>query len=158
MRGRGRNPSQPLHPLLQSNQVKKKKTILSFFNGGVGRHITHPRHKPPDPAYLEQYTREHRVDQAAIFVDSAPMAPGKITNHQSKKQKGKGGELTWCHSASQAAFDGLLKCRERRGRNDDGPASELRLRSHCRPSSPTTHPPPHRVTFGVQQISMANGP
>lgn len=148
-------------PLLHSQPSKKMQNFifLAFHStGGVERHISHPRHKPPDPAHLEHHFQRQNTHESAESTRlpfSTALVLSRTPNHL-PKQKGKGGELSWCHSASQAASRGPAELQ--RGREHEtitnGPASELRLRSHCRPSPP----PPHRATFRGQQISMANGP
>lgn len=154
MRGRGRHPSST------PNQAKRSK-ILSFL-------LFTPLEALSATSVIQDINPPTRrisniISNVKIYT-RAPSRPGchfrrlwssaGITNHL-PKQKGKGGELSWCHSASQAASRGPAELqRGERARNDNGPASELRLRSHCRPSPP----PPHRATFRGQQISMANGP
>lgn len=154
MRGRGRHPSST------PNQAKRSK-ILSFL-------LFTPLEALSATSVIQDINPPTRrisniISNVKIYT-RAPSRPGchfrrlwssaGIPNHL-PKQKGKGGELSWCHSASQAASRGPAELqRGERARNDNGPASELRLRSHCRPSPP----PPHRATFRGQQISMANGP
>lgn len=113
MRGRGRHPSST------PNQAKRSK-ILSFL-------LFTPLEALSATSVIQDINPPTRrisniISNVKIYT-RAPSRPGchfrrlwssaGITNHL-PKQKGKGGELSWCHSASQAAFEGLLNCSEGR--------------------------------------------
>lgn len=123
MRGRGRHPSST------PNQAKRSK-ILSFLlftplealsATSVIQDINPPTRRISNIiSNVKIYTRA--TSRPGCHFRRLWSSAG-ITNHL-PKQKGKGGELSWCHSASQAAFEGLLNCSE--GREHETIMAQLR--------------------------------